>query len=231
MNDISNKIKWAIEKADIPILLMVLYHFTGDKKWLNPPFKPVLDFSFFAHESGGLDSALQSQVRSAALDLLNKFFVSGKLPDLKISDETYLEMMSTCVGEDVPEEYLNMMLEEMQLKERYGSWKEKPDNNTLTTKNVIIIGAGVSGMLMGVKLREAGIPFVIIEKNNDIGGTWFEILTQASDATFPTIITLFHLREIINGQIIIRMEKISLNIYALLLQNMEYMKILSLIHA
>tara|TARA_Y100001960_G_C14779379_1_gene885490 strand:- start:3277 stop:5178 length:1902 start_codon:yes stop_codon:yes gene_type:complete len=174
MNDISNKIKWAIEKADIPILLMVLYHFTGDKKWLNPPFKPVLDFSFFAHESGGLDSALQSQVRSAALELLNKFFVSGKLPDLKISDETYLEMMSTCVGEDVPEEYLNMMLEEMQLKERYGSWKEKPDNNTLTTKNVIIIGAGVSGMLMGVKLREAGIPFVIIEKNNDIGGTWFE---------------------------------------------------------
>ena len=174
MSNTLEKIQWAIEKADVPILLMVLHHLTGDKKWIEPPFKPVLDFSFFAHESGGLDIELQNEVRNTAVLVLENYISSEKLPDIKISDETYLQMMSTCVGEDVPKEYLSMMLEEMQLKERYGSWKKKPTPNTLSGKNVVIIGAGVSGMLMGVKLHEAGIPFVILEKNNDIGGTWFE---------------------------------------------------------
>ncbi len=38
----------------------------------------------------------------------------------------------------------------------------------------MIIGAGVSGLAMAIKLREAGIPFVIYEKNRTVGGTWLE---------------------------------------------------------
>ena len=32
----------------------------------------------------------------------------------------------------------------------------------------------MSGMLAGIRLKQAGIPFTIIEKNADVGGTWFE---------------------------------------------------------
>ena len=40
---------------------------------------------------------------------------------------------------------------------------------------VAIIGAGFSGLCMGIKLREAGIEdFVILEKADEIGGTWRE---------------------------------------------------------
>jgi cation diffusion facilitator CzcD-associated flavoprotein CzcO len=39
---------------------------------------------------------------------------------------------------------------------------------------VIIIGAGMSGLCMGVKLQEQGIPFVILEKSPRLGGTWWE---------------------------------------------------------
>ena len=39
---------------------------------------------------------------------------------------------------------------------------------------VVIIGAGMSGLLMGHRLRQAGVPFTIIEKNADVGGTWLE---------------------------------------------------------
>ena len=47
----------------------------------------------------------------------------------------------------------------------------KPPVNTRT----VIIGAGMSGVLMGIRLKEAGLHnFTILEKGGDIGGTWRE---------------------------------------------------------
>jgi 4-hydroxyacetophenone monooxygenase len=40
--------------------------------------------------------------------------------------------------------------------------------------HVLIVGAGMSGILAAIHLRKAGIPFTIVEKNPDVGGTWFE---------------------------------------------------------
>ena len=40
--------------------------------------------------------------------------------------------------------------------------------------DVLIVGAGFSGVGMGIKLKEAGIPFTIVEKNAGVGGTWWE---------------------------------------------------------
>ena len=37
-----------------------------------------------------------------------------------------------------------------------------------------IVGSGMSGICMAVKLKEKGIPFVIYEKNEGVGGTWME---------------------------------------------------------
>ena len=37
---------------------------------------------------------------------------------------------------------------------------------------VVVIGCGESGLLAGIRLKEAGIPFTIIEKNAGVGGTW-----------------------------------------------------------
>jgi 4-hydroxyacetophenone monooxygenase len=37
----------------------------------------------------------------------------------------------------------------------------------------VVIGAGMSGMLLGMRLKQAGLPFVIIEKRDGVGGTWY----------------------------------------------------------
>ena len=37
---------------------------------------------------------------------------------------------------------------------------------------VCVVGSGFSGLTMGIKLKEAGIPFRILEKSAEIGGTW-----------------------------------------------------------
>src|SRR3954452_3418633 len=39
---------------------------------------------------------------------------------------------------------------------------------------VAVIGAGVSGMAMGLRLQDAGIPYTIFEKASEVGGTWRE---------------------------------------------------------
>lgn len=44
-----------------------------------------------------------------------------------------------------------------------------------TSHQVVVIGAGMSGLCMGIKLRERGITnFVILEKSPQVGGTWYD---------------------------------------------------------
>jgi cation diffusion facilitator CzcD-associated flavoprotein CzcO len=44
-----------------------------------------------------------------------------------------------------------------------------------TTVDVLIVGGGFSGLCMAIKLREAGMnSFLLIEKSDDIGGTWYD---------------------------------------------------------
>ncbi len=48
-------------------------------------------------------------------------------------------------------------------------------NSSVITVDVLIVGAGFSGLCMGIKLLEAGMKsFLIIEKSSDIGGTWWD---------------------------------------------------------
>ena len=50
-----------------------------------------------------------------------------------------------------------------------------PSNSSVTTVDVLVVGAGFSGLCMGIKLLEAGMKsFLIIEKSCEIGGTWWD---------------------------------------------------------
>ncbi|HQX49632.1 MAG TPA: NAD(P)/FAD-dependent oxidoreductase [Planctomycetaceae bacterium] len=44
-----------------------------------------------------------------------------------------------------------------------------------THRRLIIVGAGMSGLCLAIRLKKAGISdFTIVEKSDDVGGTWFE---------------------------------------------------------
>ena len=48
-------------------------------------------------------------------------------------------------------------------------------NNSVKNPSVAVIGAGMTGILMAVRLREAGITDItILEKADKVGGTWRE---------------------------------------------------------
>lgn len=169
-----NEIKDALTAADIPVLQMVLVHLTGDRRWIEPPFLPVREVSIFADESGGLPDTVQQIVRDAALDALEAFHAGRLVPPPRPSDEQFSEMMSVCVGESIPLEYVPMMLEEMGQRQRDPEWHTPPRAEQLQAFEVLVIGAGMSGICAAAKLEHSGIPYTVVEKNPRLAGTWYE---------------------------------------------------------
>ena len=83
--------------------------------------------------------------------------------------------MSAGVGAEIKDEYIPMMKEELGFNDN--SIRDKPINDIKkheSKPNVLIIGSGLCGILAGIKLSKAEIPFIIVEKNDSIGGTWYE---------------------------------------------------------
>lgn len=167
----TDTLRWALKDAHIPVLIAVLAHLTGDDAWLRDPYLPSRTKGLSDHADGGLPEAVQDEVRAAALQLLTRPDVTAEPQPLE--DERLARIMSNCMGEQVPVDYATMMREEMGLAPRF-----EPDRiRSLASRTeypVVIVGAGASGLCMAVQLKLAGVPFTILEKNPELGGTWYE---------------------------------------------------------
>jgi len=174
MTKLEDELQQAITCANLPTLLAVMNQLSGDDKWLSAPYLPTAILpELFADDSGGFDDATEADIRAQAFDLI-KPFINGSqsLPPLPSTDH-FNKMMGISVGEPLPMEHTAMFLEEMGFAERDVEWREKP-TASLGEFMVTIIGAGMSGLCMAIKLKQAGIPYRIIEKNPEVGGTWYE---------------------------------------------------------
>ena len=54
------------------------------------------------------------------------------------------------------------------------AWGDGIPEDVKAASPVVVIGCGMAGILAGIRLKQAGLPFVIIEKNAGPGGTWWE---------------------------------------------------------
>jgi 4-hydroxyacetophenone monooxygenase len=165
----------ALKDASIPTLMMSMIHMSGDPGLLDGPVRPA---GVFINEYQGYMSEEDKQaVRAQALQVIRTFRDNGcQLPPAP-SAETIHRMMNFIVAADVPQDYVPMMLEEMELDgtdQRSDAWGDEVPEAHRAQHKVLVIGGGMSGVLAAYRLQEAGIPFVVIEKNASVGGTWFE---------------------------------------------------------
>ncbi len=161
----------ALEAADIVPLALALVHLGGDASLLDrvrPHVEGPWDFS--QHVPPDLAAEIRARL---AHELSQAPSPAHPMPD----EATLVKMMSTAVGETVSGEYVPMMLEELSLDgrdRRQAAWRAKPAAPVLDAFRVAVIGAGMSGLAAAIRLREAGIPFTVLEKNDALGGTWYE---------------------------------------------------------
>lgn len=161
----------ALGSANIPTLLLVLSHLTGDARWLSDPYRPSRTIALNDNDTGGLPEHRRAEVRAAALEVLREIRAGERaLPDPP-TEQQIIESLSASLGEQVPGEYAEAMAEDGGFREP--AWlRVEPVRNG--RPRVLVIGAGISGLCMGVALRHLGVPFSIVERNGDVGGTWLE---------------------------------------------------------
>ncbi|HUO93915.1 MAG TPA: NAD(P)/FAD-dependent oxidoreductase, partial [Rhizomicrobium sp.] len=168
-------IKDAIADAHLPSLIAAVVHLTGDASLVTSDIKPVYDF--FGDGQGGLTDAQKARVRAAAFDAIKNYIARGRPRPQPLPTDTVRRMMNFVAGAEIPERYVAFLREELALEGgdvKSGHWAEDIPAAAKDSFRVLIIGAGMSGTLAAIRLKQAGIPFVIVDKNPEVGGTWFE---------------------------------------------------------
>jgi len=163
-----------LAEAVLPPLLPALAYTTGDMSLLRDELRP--DPSLAALPQGGLTEEQQAEVRRLALDALARFRDAGSRPAPAPSDDDLLRIMEFAVGGAGMAEYLPLLEEELAHRgedRRAPGWR-LDEVAPGTDLRVAVIGAGMSGLLAAHRLQQAGVPFVVFEKNDDVGGTWYE---------------------------------------------------------
>ena len=154
----------ALPNADLRVLLMCLFQHSGDPRWLDAPYTPTRDINLIAEESAGLAPDLQAEIRAAAPAILTRMpKIPNPDPDLT------LRMMRHCLGENVPDRYTTMMREEMGFASRLPAW---PGPQKTPDHPIVIAGAGASGIVMAKTLHDLGLPYIVLDENAEVGGTW-----------------------------------------------------------
>ncbi len=174
ISETDEEIRAALEDAEVPPLLPALAYLTGDLSLLRDDLRP--DPLLIAMPQGGLTDEQLATARQLALETLIRYRDGGCRPAPVPSDEDILRIMEYAVGGAEMREYLPLLEEELAARgedRRVPGWTKAgiaPDVDF----NVLIIGAGMSGLLAAHRLQQAGVDFVIVDKNEDIGGTWLE---------------------------------------------------------
>ena len=163
----------ALLDVSIPTLMLSLVHMSGDPELIRGRLRPA---GLFLNEvQGYMTEEDKDEVRSIALDVIGRYRDQGCPEPEPISSDLLLEMMTWLVCEEVSAEYVPMLMEEMELDGTDVRRVEPVAGDAVRRAfPVVVIGCGQSGLLAGIRLQEAGIPFTIVEKNAGVGGTWWE---------------------------------------------------------
>src|ERR1700722_15887407 len=161
----------ALQNVSVPTLLLSLGHITGDPRFIRD-FKQM---GVFLNEvQGFMSEDDKARARAEALTVITEYRDRGCPEPEPLNPELIREMLDWAACEHVPDEYLALVSEELDLdgvdpRRPAALAPERTDDLP-----VVVIGCGESGILAGIRLRQANIGFTIVEKNAGPGGTWWE---------------------------------------------------------
>jgi 4-hydroxyacetophenone monooxygenase len=169
-----DEIRAHLAESEVPPLLPAIAYATGDLSLLRDDLRP--DPSMVALPQGGLTEAQLAEARELAAQALIRFRDGGSTPAPVPADDVLLRIMEHAVGGQQMADYLPLLEEELAYRgedRRAPGW-HKADVAPDVDFRVAVVGAGMSGLLVAHRLAQAGVDFVVLEKDDDVGGTWYE---------------------------------------------------------
>jgi 4-hydroxyacetophenone monooxygenase len=185
------RLRAAVQDANLPTLIMVLFHLTGDERWLRDPYRPRRSRGLGPNDSGGFPPEVADEIRAAAVRAVCAWGRGAPVAVPAPGQALLREMLSISMGEEVPAEYERLMREELGLTTREPEGPLPAGEIGEQNFSVVVIGAGISGLIAGVQLREAGIPFVILERNEEVGGVWLTNTYPGAGVDTPSYLYSF----------------------------------------
>src|SRR3954470_12226526 len=166
-------IRDALQYADLPALLPALALVTRDFSLLRDDLR--IDPALMMEEQGGLTEDQQAAIRQVAFDAIVGYRDGGSVPGPPPTIDDLDRILTYLAGGLPSADYLPMMEEEVALTGdvRAAHWR-KEDIAADRPFLVAVVGAGMSGIVAAYRLQQAGVPYVVIDKNPDVGGTWLE---------------------------------------------------------
>lgn len=163
----------AVADAEIVPLILSLVQLTGDVSYLDEA-RPYIRGAWSYTQT--IPKSLQMRVRASLVEAIERLAESGEAISDFPPDHLIVDMMEVATGHRLGDEYLGVFREETNFGEGDARDVEWHDGRPAEAGNrfVVVIGSGFSGVLAAIKLKRAGIPYVVIEKNDDVGGTWLE---------------------------------------------------------
>jgi 4-hydroxyacetophenone monooxygenase len=164
----------AVVYADPMVLRGVLYQLTGDSELKTIELKTVQS-GFFQVAAVARDEDIDL-LREKAVAFLIRYRDRGEDAIAPGTEERLETSMSLAVGQEVPPAQMELWLAELGLDPwaRSLKWSAPPSTHRLEAFSVTVIGAGMGGLNAAIQLKRAGIPFTVLEKNDGVGGTWYE---------------------------------------------------------
>ena len=159
-----------LTSADTATLLLCLTEMTQDSthldRWADRVKGPTPELTEFSEDD---KVAIREAFCEAATRNSEQAHTGYRFDNAALNERLF----AVAAGRVLPQEEQQLVLKEMGISpEMHVDWLTQSPT-TPVKREVAIIGGGMSGMTMGIRLKRLGIPFTIYERNPDVGGTWW----------------------------------------------------------
>ena len=175
-----------LEAADPMTLIGLVYHATGDE---TVAAVPTADIQW---PYSTVKSVIQPEglafLRGKALDLLRAYRDGTRQPPSTDVDERLYRAIRLATGGDIPDDAMQLHLDMLALDATPRGWGEVANPAAVAAFKVLVIGTGLAGVNAAIQLKASGIPFVMLDKNAGVGGTWFQNTYPGARVDWPSVL-------------------------------------------